>query len=64
MDEQRENRIRLRAYAIWQSEVCPDGRHQEHWKQACAQIEMEDGSAYKEAPRTEPPPPSAALRSR
>jgi len=32
--EDREARIRHRAYAIWESEGRPDGREQAHWDQA------------------------------
>ena len=39
----RENRIRQRAYAIWQKAGAPDGQHQEHWAKACEEIDEEDG---------------------
>ena len=38
---EREWRIRERAYAIWQSEGCPEGRHQDHWRQACEAVDRE-----------------------
>lgn len=34
MDPKTEERIRARAYAIWQEEGCPDGRHDTHWARA------------------------------
>jgi Protein of unknown function (DUF2934) len=44
----REQAIRERAYAIWEEEGRPDGRDQDHWLRAEAEI----GSAEKpDAPR-------------
>jgi hypothetical protein len=45
MSEVAENRIRLRAYAIWEREGCPDGRHMEHWFLAKREIEQEAAQA-------------------
>lgn len=54
MDE--ETRIRDRAYAIWEREGRPDGRHDEHWEQARRELAAETtvGGA---APGVNPPPP-------
>jgi hypothetical protein len=41
MSEDIENRIRLRAYAIWVREGQPDDRHIEHWLQAEREIAQE-----------------------
>jgi hypothetical protein len=41
MTDDREERIRQRAYAIWQREGQPDGSHQQHWDQAAAEIDLE-----------------------
>ena len=30
-----DNRIRERAYEIWEQEGRPEGRHAEHWERAC-----------------------------
>ncbi len=38
-----QERIGQRAYEIWQSAGQPDGAHDEHWQQACREIEIEDG---------------------
>nr|WP_284508385.1 MULTISPECIES: DUF2934 domain-containing protein [unclassified Caballeronia] len=44
VDEQKEqDRIRRRAYEIWEREGSPDGRAEEFWQQAQASIEAEDG---------------------
>jgi hypothetical protein len=41
--EEREHRIRERAYFIWKEEGKPEGRHLDHWERARAHIEEEDG---------------------
>jgi hypothetical protein len=38
----REDRIRKRAYHLWEAEGRPHGRDHEFWLQACAQIEREE----------------------
>ena len=42
--EEREHRIRERAYFTWIEEGRPEGRHLEHWERARAHIEEEDGT--------------------
>ncbi|MBK5570885.1 MAG: DUF2934 domain-containing protein [Ensifer sp. SSB1] len=37
MDE-RQELIRRRAYAIWESEGRPEGQDQRHWEQACREL--------------------------
>jgi hypothetical protein len=37
MADDLEQRIRERAYEIWENEGCPEGRGSEHWDQACAE---------------------------
>jgi hypothetical protein len=44
MDE-REQRIRQKAYLIWQEEGCPDGRAGDHWELAAALIAIEEREA-------------------
>jgi len=53
MDE--ETRIRERAYAIWEREGRPEGRHGEHWDQACQELAGET-SVGGAAPGVNPPP--------
>ncbi|WP_207484121.1 DUF2934 domain-containing protein [Arenibaculum pallidiluteum] len=36
-----DERIRQRAYDIWMSEGCPEGRHEEHWHRAAAELRAE-----------------------
>ncbi len=44
-----EERIRERAYAIWQASGCPEGKEHEHWLQAEAEIGVEEQEAAQEA---------------
>lgn len=37
----REQAIRERAYALWEEEGRPDGRHVDHWLRAKAEIDLE-----------------------
>jgi hypothetical protein len=39
--EPREERIRERAYEIWEREGKPHGRDAEHWRQAASEIDAE-----------------------
>jgi hypothetical protein len=34
----REDRIRKRAYRIWEDEGCPDGRDRDHWDRAARDV--------------------------
>ena len=42
MSGEREERIRARAYEIWQRAGCPEGREREHWDEAEREIDLED----------------------
>ena len=39
---EREQRIQERAHALWEREGRPEGRNEEHWAQACREIDMEE----------------------
>lgn len=41
MADDRDERIRQRAYEIWQKEGAPEGRQAEHWQQAEREIDGE-----------------------
>lgn len=43
MANDREQKIRERAHAIWEREGRPDGRQAEHWEQAAREIADEEG---------------------
>ncbi|HTH61616.1 MAG TPA: DUF2934 domain-containing protein [Paraburkholderia sp.] len=50
MDQQTEERIRQRAYRLWQDDGSPEGRADEYWSRAEAQLNAEGAE--------EPPAPS------
>jgi hypothetical protein len=46
-----EERIRQRAYQLWQEEGCPEGQDEAHWERARAAVERESQS------KPDPQPP-------
>jgi hypothetical protein len=48
-----EDKIQRRAYAIWEDEGRPEGRHLEHWRQAVQEI----GAAAPVEPAASSPEP-------
>jgi hypothetical protein len=38
MENDKEDLIRRRAYAIWEKEGRPEGRHDDHWRRANAEM--------------------------
>jgi Protein of unknown function (DUF2934) len=55
-DDTMEERIRTRAYYLWQSDGCPEGRDQEFWERARELIAIEDDPS----PGREPNPMTEA----
>jgi hypothetical protein len=56
MQDDLEERIRRRAYALWEQEGCPAGRENDHWEKARILVAIEDDrTSLKsvEAPRPE-----------
>ncbi len=45
-----ENRVRQRAYEIWQREGCPEGREADHWALAKEEIAIEDNQTQTLVP--------------
>ena len=41
MTTDRDEKLAARAYAIWEREGRPEGRHDEHWAQAAREIDVE-----------------------
>ena len=41
MSKEREDRVKSRAYAIWEKEGRPEGRHEEHWHRASDELESD-----------------------
>ena len=56
----KEQRIRVRAYAIWEGEGRHDGRTEERWRQAELEIEQALRSAEAQAAEAPEQPPKAA----
>ena len=46
-----QERIRQRAQAIWEREGRPEGRHEDHWREAEKEIAAEDSSPAAARPR-------------
>ena len=42
---EREQRLRERAHELWEREGHPEGRNEEHWAQACREIDTEEHTA-------------------
>lgn len=40
--ETDDDRLRERAYQIWEREGKPDGRHEDHWQRARRELEADD----------------------
>ena len=51
----REDRIRARAYQIWEREGCLEGHGDEHWQRAVQEIDAEDRKAAKPAKKAPTP---------
>ncbi|WP_309085207.1 DUF2934 domain-containing protein [Chelativorans sp.] len=43
MSSEKEEKIRRRAYEIWESEGRPHGREWDHWLQAARELQAEEG---------------------
>lgn len=41
MTDDREERVRARAELLWERDGRPEGRHEEHWQRASAEIDAE-----------------------
>lgn len=57
MTDDREDRIRKRAYELWRQEGSPEGRPDDHWLQAEREIDRGDGEI-----ESDDEPSLAALR--
>lgn len=71
MDE-FENRVRKRAYDLWQEEGCPPGRADVHWDKARELVAIEDnqklttkpvGAGHRAGPTGEPVEPIEAVEN-
>jgi hypothetical protein len=56
-----EDRVRDRAYALWERDGRPDGRSDGYWQQARSEVEAEEAEPGNESPvhemeKRQPPP--------
>lgn len=64
MTDDRQERIRLRAHAIWENQGRPHGQDRDHWNQAIREIDAEDAAAKKKKPaRATAAKPKAAAKA-
>ena len=49
MDQDREERVRARAYEIWEREGRQEGSHEAHWQQAERELQEESGERQQGA---------------
>ena len=49
MNLDKQTLIEQRAYALWQREGRPHGRHEEHWHRATREVEAEEGGSLAKA---------------
>jgi hypothetical protein len=50
--ESIEERVRQRAYRIWEEEGRPEGREHEHWQRAVRDVEAQASTDAGETPTT------------
>lgn len=54
MSDDREQRIRNRAYALWEQDGARHGRHDDHWSQATREIDEAAASVANNAAKIAP----------
>jgi hypothetical protein len=65
----QEERVRERAYGLWEAEGRPDGRGHDHWREAERQVMLEEGLGEPPEPpedarpEPQPEPPADLLPS-
>ena len=65
MNDDREHQVRQRAYALWESEGRPEGRHEEHWHRAHGEFGQDAAAPAADTEVTDTsavPKPKAARR--
>jgi hypothetical protein len=45
-ERERQERIRVRAYHLWEQDGCPEGRADVHWDQATELVAIEDNQRF------------------
>ena len=64
MEQDREERIRVRAYAIWEREGRQEGSDLAHWEQAENELREEEAGERQPLGDDAATPPAAGLGSR
>ncbi len=68
MIDDRHDRIRVRAHAIWEAQGRPHGADRQHWDQATREIDAEDTASSGKPSRAKATPkttnPGTAARKR
>ena len=54
--ETLEDRVRMRAYHIWEANGRPSGRDEEFWRRACEMIAIDDDQPISGDQRRQPKP--------
>lgn len=54
MSQEREEKIRERAYEIWRGEGRPAGREQDHWDRARREVDASEGTGTAPKARRQP----------
>ncbi|MBX9759997.1 MAG: DUF2934 domain-containing protein [Beijerinckiaceae bacterium] len=72
-DREHEERVRARAYKLWQEEGCPEGRAETHWDKASELVAIEESykstlkpnptEQFENSPTGEPVEPIEAVRN-
>ena len=60
-DPARENRIKERAYHLWEADGGPHGRHDEYWERARELVGMEDSAGAAQLPIPDMTPGADAM---
>ena len=66
-DEQHPDlheRVKARAYAIWESEGRPEGKHLDHWLQAEREVLIESSTGSEPSDHLQPTDPSVRISRR
>ena len=58
MGDDRQDRIRARAYEIWQQKGSPEGHENDHWKEAEQELDAENTGAGSVVSDDSAPQPS------
>ena len=63
MTDDRQDRIRQRAHAIWENRGRPHGQDREHWDQATREVDAEEAVAKTKKPASAASKSKAAAKT-